>query len=709
MADVPYFTYCPGRPPIEALKDKLPCPPWRVAGDSMSAWIVWKRGGRKWEAPSYVAQFRPDRHFYAWYDPGRREDGGRLGSPVFLGRYETSEELLFAVDADKALRDFAPGLRGKKNPNFRMETIPMGSVVYRGTPYGKRKFPRSYAAWFTPDRDIAMGFAVGTWAGNAARFAEKAEKTPSVRKYRVNKPLKLPFTDYANLAEVLAHYGAKAGLGDVKILHAAIDFLGFSSGHRWGGWRTASGEELGEWAVKPLSYPAVGTIKLLGAQFEDVGAYLEFLCKRTDFSGWVASYRDGGSELLICNPKSVLRSSARQPPFRNRREQRKWGEKHDWEALAEEVAQEEQEEADRKQREEDEFRERKRELIQAYFPDLYAKWDEKRDRPVQPDRSDPRVRMLLKNWDKYLTEDDFKWFGPKSRYVRSPARTNPKKRKSPQKSRKKGGKRPRRPRNVVHEIHIERQGSGAGYHSGKKRKSPQKSRKKGGKQDWRRDLLRQNPEKDKRMPVIRAWKDKGVYDPRKESIRAVDRATKGFGIARYAGGIVRRWTPAKIIQHSWERYQDPDKVIRDRQEYELMLGETRASGPYRITHEPTRAGLRYFVWPLPKGQRVPVGWESPHAAGHHIQQLYNHEHRPARSLPKKKYTKAELADWLPPAEVFKGRSGRATRAAVTAKHRPKKQLPAGLLEAYRAFDPAWHEDPELCAAYLAGQQPPRRK
>jgi len=223
-----------------------------------------------------------------------------------------------------------------------------------------------------------------------------------------------------------------------------------------------------------------------------------------------------------------------------------------------------------------------------------------------------------------------------------------------------------------------------------------------------------NPSKDPRMPVMRGW-PKDVYDPRRESIRAIDRATGGFGIARYEGGIVGRWTPAEIIQRSWERYQDPDKVIRDRQEYELMLGENRASGPYRITHEPTRAGLRYFVWPLSKGQRVPVGWESPHAADYRIQQLYNHESRPAKTLPPKRYTKAELTDWLPPDRVFAGRMGSPSRAAITKAKAARRAATAcavppkgALADRYRQYDPDWGYNQALCQRYMRGEEPPKR-
>lgn len=156
--------------------------------------------------------------------------------------------------------------------------------------------------------------------------------------------------------------------------------------------------------------------------------------------------------------------------------------------------------------------------------------------------------------------------------------------------------------------------------------------------------------------------DADVYDPRNESVRAVARGTGGaFGIA--VGRYEASNTPADIIQRSWERYQDVDHLIRSRQMYEALLGAHRKSGPLRATMEPTCNGFRFFVWPLPKGRRVPVPYLSREAAEDEMEMRYSQRNDIAVGLPAKKYTKAELSDWLPPESVFRERSGRPSAAS----------------------------------------------
>ena len=173
-----------------------------------------------------------------------------------------------------------------------------------------------------------------------------------------------------------------------------------------------------------------------------------------------------------------------------------------------------------------------------------------------------------------------------------------------------------------------------------------------------RAIAQENPRKDKRMKALpKKYALQDIYDPREESIRAVDRGA-GFSLSR--GAFVKKHTPAWIIQRSWERYQQPDQLIRKRQEYELMLGRGRKYGTFRVTAEPTKKGIRYFVWPLVSRQRVPRAYASESTAMRRADELNTKARRPARDLPRKPYTKSELAAWLPPATIFRGRSGKLT-------------------------------------------------
>jgi hypothetical protein len=191
-----------------------------------------------------------------------------------------------------------------------------------------------------------------------------------------------------------------------------------------------------------------------------------------------------------------------------------------------------------------------------------------------------------------------------------------------------------------------------------------------------RDLLdaheraNENPSRDKRLgPLPRRYKSEDVYDPREESIRAVARGVgNGWGIA--VGHYMKSHTPWEIVQRSWERYQQPDALIRKRQAYEVMLGRGRGYGAYRITQEPTKAGLRYFIWPLPPGQRLPKPYSSARRAQEALRRI---NATPTASLPRKAYTKSELKQWLPPEDVFAGRSGKLTAAGKKELTMTKKK------------------------------------
>ena len=115
---------------------------------------------------------------------------------------------------------------------------------------------------------------------------------------------------------------------------------------------------------------------------------------------------------------------------------------------------------------------------------------------------------------------------------------------------------------------------------------------------------------------------------------------------------------AKTIGESKKRYSDVDKLVRNRQDYEESLALMRKSTFYRVTPEPTREGLKYFVWPMQPGQRLPKGFASKKRA----ENVANLANRDAPTVggawwkpPKKKYTKRELADWLPPADIWRSK------------------------------------------------------
>ena len=116
---------------------------------------------------------------------------------------------------------------------------------------------------------------------------------------------------------------------------------------------------------------------------------------------------------------------------------------------------------------------------------------------------------------------------------------------------------------------------------------------------------------------------------------------------------------AKAIRESKARYSDVDKLVRNRQDYEESLAIARKSSFYRITKEPTKRGWEYFVWPLPPGERIPTAYKREGDARRRATSL----ERTANPLysdkwwtpPKRKYTKRELSDWLPPAEYWRKR------------------------------------------------------
>ena len=244
-------------------------------------------------------------------------------------------------------------------------------------------------------------------------------------------------------------------------------------------------------------------------------------------------------------------------------------------------------------------------------------------------------------------------------------------------------------------------------------------------------MSRKNPVKVK---GLRPMFDDDVYDPRTESIRAVARGTGGmWGVA--VGRYGQSHSPAEIVQRSWERYQDVDHLIRARQVYERMLGRGRQSGPLRVTTEPTVAGIRYFVWPLPASRPLPHAHRTLRNAEVEIARRYKNNSPIARSLPTKTYTRGELAEWLPPDSVFDERVGTPSRVLQQQQRKQAQQHPepvrpaprqappqphqltthamgventVSLIHQYRAVDPFWSLDPVLMAAFQQGKPPPRK-
>ena len=234
---------------------------------------------------------------------------------------------------------------------------------------------------------------------------------------------------------------------------------------------------------------------------------------------------------------------------------------------------------------------------------------------------------------------------------------------------------------------------------------------------------------------------RGVYDPRFEASRAVARGTSSFGLA--TAGPVDAWDDPTYLQRSWERYQNPDHLIRARQKYELQLskGSRGARAPFRVLAEPTRSGWKYFVWPLHGRQRTPKGFKSLGPARRYVEGLLSRGVRPSEGLSSRHYTQAELSEWLPSDVIFSGRSGIPTAASRRKRREtlpgeepvapprkarkktartPTKKAPVAaatgstpqqfrdLMAAYAAYDPDWKSKPHLVDRWVRDLPPPSR-
>ena len=123
------------------------------------------------------------------------------------------------------------------------------------------------------------------------------------------------------------------------------------------------------------------------------------------------------------------------------------------------------------------------------------------------------------------------------------------------------------------------------------------------------------------------------------------------------GGLRIRHGDKDYLRKAKQRYRDVDHLVRNRQDYEETLALHRQSGFYRPTQEPTKDGLRYFVWPMPPGVELPM-WMVDKAAAKEYARELSDRHDPRRTgkwwkPPRQAYTKGELDYWLPPASAFK--------------------------------------------------------
>jgi hypothetical protein len=287
------------------------------------------------------------------------------------------------------------GGEGSQLPGVEKEAALMtrllrGTVLYHGTPYGKRFVHPKGPAWFTPDKDVTEQFTDSSWSPRAQAWAEKIEKNPRRLKFRLKKEIKLPWIGPpfdARKAGVLAGYAAKVMDEPKKDLAWAIEELGTSSGELWGWF-----EGRHEW-YDEKDQGGVEVAKRLSERFEGVVEFMRFLCAEAAFEGWIQRYDGGGSEIALCDPKSLLRPAAQQPvrdPKMNRRKRTELLEK---ELL--EKAKREKQWALRLERELE--REAERDVQDKLRYDVLSSimgWAE----PGELDYSDPKFQKARKNW-----------------------------------------------------------------------------------------------------------------------------------------------------------------------------------------------------------------------------------------------------------------------------------------------------------------------
>lgn len=132
----------------------------------------------------------------------------------------------------------------------------------------------------------------------------------------------------------------------------------------------------------------------------------------------------------------------------------------------------------------------------------------------------------------------------------------------------------------------------------------------------------------------------------------------GTGVGQRIGQLVSgKQTPTKKgIRESLQRYQNPDNLLRNRQDYEETLAIARKSF-FRVVPEQTKKGVGYFVWPMYGAQKFPAGFATMQEAKAEAARL-NRNMNPLKDptkwwrSPKRRYTEKDLAHWLPPRKAF---------------------------------------------------------
>jgi hypothetical protein len=860
------WTYMPGRPPIRDLVGLMP-KPWRAVGDSLSAWVAWKLGdpGLNWTDASYLAQYRPDGHFYVWWEPGRKR-GAPLGAPEFLGHFGTAREAQEATawhqQVVAGLGAFSPA---KKNPSKKRQK--RRKTARRKWRKAEQDYSRGFSRYYGqgPKRDKGLPWTffwqppgdARSWVrytikGEPADLAEGNLGSWSlhifVRSSRASERIGRRYPSRSAAEQAAREDWGLRQLGPMRENPDPADFASFKRGvcswvmqsdvekcervitsEFWARVRAVAPqlvheppadvrrgltrEDWGEALLAVAQRPVEQQLLLLPILVRQpiwvlpqegplpLTAFLDLLEKEGIFftltrkglhkahrklkhlyterycagrlpsqsaypsvAGWVQllsqqEYMRAAQEMGNClwwaywcddEPRPLwLRVELLYYHARLKllaafdAEDGVWGDIEGIRGTEEEVLRQTQKRALAELKADvagmvarGEIRTGAAARVPRSAAPVTAKENPMR-KPRRRRKNPGRSTYLRQRHPNLGAEDN-----PDSAAVQALYAAEAKAKKP----------LPDRAREVRAGETAQRMASR--YSTMKKAREMALLHSHDYPIDsanwlfWRRVnyLLRQakgNPRYDERLPPmpqfdIPPYRDETIYDPREESIRAVARGTGGmFDVA--VGKYMKGRSVGEVIQRSWERYQDPDSVIRKRQQYELMLGNHGQSGPYRVTAEPTAEGLRYFVWPLPQGQQIPVGYASEDAADYRLSQIYHAGTPPAQSLPQRRYTKGELAGWLPPEAIFAGRSGVRTLAESKTRKKAKRAgwLPpeaifagrSGVrtlaesktrkkakrvtfisthLKAYRALSTEWHTDAGLMRAFLAGEPPPER-
>jgi hypothetical protein len=271
-------------------------------------------------------------------------------------------------------------------------------VLYHGTPYGKKFVHPRGPAWFTPDKSVTEGYLDRPWSSRAEAWAQKIEKNPRRLKFRLKREVKLPWVGPpfgAAKEEAIAVYAAKLYPFPEAVLAEAIEILGTSSGTRWD-WTEEDEDPRYSWK-NDVSEDVVAAVETLN-EFKDVVEFMQHLCKNTGFEGWIQRYEDGGTEVALCDPKSLLRPAASQVPRgpkMNRRQK--------MDALRKEIQQQKYRDGYRAKMEAERLRQeaeadKEEDLRFKVYLSIMGE-----ALPGELDYSDPEFRRALNNWTDYLS------------------------------------------------------------------------------------------------------------------------------------------------------------------------------------------------------------------------------------------------------------------------------------------------------------------